>query len=254
MQEFKALANRLANEAGKIIRKFYRQPFDIKAKTDETPVTIADRMVEQRLREILEKERPQDGILGEEFVPKESLNGLTWVLDPIDGTKPFIIGRPTFGTLIALCENKIPVLGMIDQPIMHERWVGIKGEVTTLNGEPCQTRRCPSLAKAICASTSPGMFFNHKDQDFIKKWRDSANFIVWGGDCYSYGLLASGSIDLIIEADMKPYDFAALVPIVEGAGGKMYDWNGKDLTLSSDGKVAALGHADLWNEVKALLG
>ena len=253
MQEFKALANRLADEAGEIIRKYYRQPFDIEAKADETPVTIADRAVETRLREILEHERPQDGILGEEFGTKESMNGLTWVLDPIDGTKPFIIGRPTFGTLIALCEDEMPVLGVIDQPIMKERWLGVKNETTTLNGAPCHTRPCPSLAKAICASTSPGMFFDHPNPHFIRKWKESVNFVVWGGDCYSYGLLSNGTIDLIIEADMQPYDFAALAPIVQGAGGHMCDWNGAPLTLKSDGRIIALGNKALLDEVKALL-
>ena len=254
MQEFKALANRLADEAGEIIRKFYRRPFDIEAKEDETPVTIADRMVEKCLREIIEKERPKDGISGEEFGSKESMSGLVWVLDPIDGTKPFIIGRPTFGTLIALCEDETPVLGIIDQPILKERWIGLVEEPTTFNNVPCKTRSCPSLKKAICASTSPGMFFDNIQPDFIKKWSDSSNFMVWGGDCYSYGLLANGTIDIIIEADMQPYDFAALSPIVEGAGGKMCDWSGSPLSLSSDGRIVALGDADLWGEVKDLLG
>ena len=125
MQEFTEIANRLADEAGEIVRRHFRQPFDVETKSDDSPVTIADRGVEKRMREIIEEERPQDGILGEEFGEKPSESGLTWVLDPIDGTKSFVIGRPTFGTLIALCEDGIPKLGVIDQAILKERWVGL---------------------------------------------------------------------------------------------------------------------------------
>ena len=123
MQEFKAFANMLADEAGKIIHQYYRTPFDVERKGDDSPVTIADRAVEEALRGMIEAKRPDDGIIGEEFGVKESQNGLNWVLDPIDGTKPFTIGRPTFGTLIALCEEEKPVLGLIDQPIIKDRCI-----------------------------------------------------------------------------------------------------------------------------------
>ncbi len=250
MQEFEALANRLANEAGKIARAHFRQPFEVISKADASPVTVADRAIEQRLREIIEKERPDDGIFGEEFGIKDSKNGLTWVLDPIDGTKSFVIGRPTFGTLIALCENDIPKLGVIDQPISNERWVGADSK-TTFNGKPVKTRACPVLKDACVASTTPAMF--SKTGPVYEKIEPAVKMLAWGGDCYMYGLLASGFMDLCIEASLSPYDFAALVPVVEGAGGMMCDWSGKALTLKSDGKVIAVGDKTLKEEILALL-
>lgn len=252
MQEFVTLANILADAAGEIIRKYYRTPFDVETKSDDSPVTVADRAVEKSLREIIEEQRPQDGIFGEEFGIKESQSGLVWVLDPIDGTKPFVVGRPTFGTLIALCEDIHPVLGVIDQPILKERWVGAKNMTSTMNGDKIKTRQCKSLKHAICSSTSPGMFKTMRP-DFIETWRTSCDFIVWGGDCTSYGLLASGTIDLIIEADMNPYDYLALVPIITGAGGYMSDWEGKNLTMKSGERVIAAGDKSLWPEIADLI-
>ncbi|MCB9977460.1 MAG: histidinol phosphate phosphatase [Rhodospirillales bacterium] len=240
MQEFRALANRLADAAGEIIRPYFRAIDTSETKADESPVTAADRAVEMRIRDILSEERPQDGIFGEEFGVKKSDNGLTWVIDPIDGTKPFISGRATFGTLIALCDEDEAILGVIDQPIVKDRWVGIQGEETLHNGQVCKVRTCPSLKEARCSSTSPGMFF-HREADFIKKWKEQVHFITWGGDCISYGLLASGHLDLVIEADLKPYDFLAHIPIIEGAGGRMCDWQGQPLGLSSGKEVIAVG-------------
>lgn len=251
MKNFLPLASRLADEAGKIIRRHFRKPFDVISKADESPVTIADRAVEERLCALIEKERPEDGILGEEFGSKKSQNGLTWVLDPIDGTKSFVIGRPTFGTLIALCEGDVPVLGVIDQPITKERWIGIKGKKATLNGKPVKTRRCKTLKNACAGSTTPAMFA--KTGPVYERIEKETKMLAWGGDCYMYGLLASGHMDLCVEASLSPYDFAALVPVVEGAGGFMSDWDGKPLTLKSDGKVIALGDAGLKKQVLDLL-
>lgn len=250
MKELKILANALADASGEIIQKYYRQPFDIENKTDASPVTIADRAVEKKLREMIEAARPDDGIYGEEFGIKDSKSGYIWVLDPIDGTKPFICGRPTFGTLIALCdESGTPILGVIDQPILKDRWVGVKGEQTTHNGSPVTTRKCANLKNAVTGSTSPGMF-GAMPQEFILNWREQVNFTTWGNDCIGYGLMASGYMDIMIEADMQPYDYLAHVPIVEGAGGKVCDFDGKPLTLHSGDTVVALGNPDLWDEVK----
>jgi histidinol phosphatase-like enzyme (inositol monophosphatase family) len=256
MNEFTALANRLADEAGQIVRGFYRAPFGVESKADHSPVTIADKTIEERLREIIERERPEDGIYGEEFGIKGSQSGLTWVLDPIDGTKSFIIGRPTFGTLIALCEENAPVLGVIDQAISGERWVGVKGEQTIFNGTPVKTRPCASLEQACAASTTPAMFEGLKSSDgapVYEQFETAFKMMAWGGDCYMYGLLASGFMDIAVEANLSPYDFAALVPIIEGAGGTMCDWEGKPLTLASDGKTVALGDQTLLEDVITLL-
>ena len=241
MQEQVSLANRLADAAGAVISRYFRQPFDVESKADATPVTIADRMVEAELRKIIEAERPDDGILGEEYGPKESKSGMTWVLDPIDGTKSFTIGRASFGTLIALCEGDIPVLGVIDQPILKERWVG-DTEVTTFNGKPVSVRKCPSLKAARVASTSPAQLAElHGEHPLWKKIYNECNYVVWGGDCYSYGLLANGWLDCVVEQFLAPYDFAALVPVIQGAGGWMGQWDGSPLTLKSDGRTLAIG-------------
>ena len=242
------LANHLADEAGKIITPYFRSDVTVDSKSDDTPVTIADRSVEERLRRIIEERRPEDGIIGEEFGIKQSKNQYDWVFDPIDGTKSFVIGRPTFGTLIALCENGVPVLGIIDQPIAKERWIGAKGQATTFNGTPVKTRSCTNLKQARLASTSPSQL--------EKEWealRDASGIFVWGGDCYSYGLLANGGLDAVIETQLGTYDYAALPPIITGAGGWMGDWNGNDLTIDSDGRTLAVGDIALKDRILEIL-
>ena len=247
MQELLSLASHLADEAGSVVRRHFRQPFDVESKDDETPVTVADRGVEAALRQIIERVRPDDGILGEEYGTKDSKNGLTWVLDPIDGTKSFIIGRPTFGTLIALCRDGVPVLGVIDQPIAKERWIG-DGTQTTFNGAPVRTRACPSLRHAVAAVTSP-----RQVPDLWPKLYKECKAMVWGGDCYSFGLMANGWVDICIENMLAPYDFAALIPVITGAGGHVSDWNGKPITLTSDGSLIATGDPALKDDVLKLV-
>lgn len=248
MQELLSLANHLADEAGPIINRHYRTGFDVISKDDESPVTVADRGAEARMREIIESIRPDDGIFGEEYGVKDGTSGYTWVLDPIDGTKSFVVGRPTFGTLIALCKNGVPVLGVIDQPILKERWVGVEGMPTTFNGKSVQTRPCKTLKQARVASTSPAQLLG-----LWEKLNTRSSFMVWGGDCYSYGLLANGYMDAVIEDFLAPYDYLALPPIVKGAGGWMGDWKGNPLTLTTPGKTLALGDIALKDELLDLL-
>lgn len=253
MQELLSFANHLADESGKIISRYFRTEFAIESKEDESPVTIADRTVEAELRRIIEAERPEDGILGEEYGPKDSKSGMTWVLDPIDGTKSFTIGRPSFGTLIALCQADIPLLGVIDQPILKERWVG-DTERTTFNGKSVVSSTCGDLKKARVASTSPAQLAEmHGEHPLWKKLYNECNYVVWGGDCYSYGLLANGWIDAVVEQFLAPYDYAALVPIVQGAGGWMGDWEGNALTLKSEGRTLAVGDKERKDDFLNLL-
>ena len=235
MQDLLSFVSHLADEAGSIITRYYRTDFDVEAKGDESPVTIADRSVEAALRKIFETQRPDDGILGEEYGIKESRNGFTWVLDPIDGTKSFTIGRPSFGTLIAYCQNDVPILGVIDQPILKERWVG-DGNITTFNGKAVKTRACENLKSMRVASTAPAQL-----PDIWQRLDKECAYTIWGGDCYSYGLLANGWLDGVVEQFLAPYDFAALVPVVQGAGGWMGDWQGNPLTLKSIGQTVAVG-------------
>lgn len=243
-----ALANRMADAAGAAIRPHFRTRFEIEAKADASPVTVADRAAESAMRALIEAERPGDGIVGEEYGRVREGAGRVWVLDPIDGTRAFITGRPIFGTLVALLEDGVPVLGLIDQPISGERWLGVKGQVTTLNGAACTTRRCAKLANAHIGTTGPQYFAADEFARFDAV-RAAAGDIIYGGDCYNYALLASGHLDVVIEAGLKLYDFAALVPVVEGAGGRMTDWAGQPLDSQSSGQVIAAGDAALVDQV-----
>lgn len=237
-----ALAVSLAEAAGQAIRPHFRTAFDTERKGDSTPVTIADRAAEEAMRRILKAECPRDAIIGEEFGTEEGTSGRTWVLDPIDGTVSFIAGRPIFGTLIALLVDGWPVLGVIDQPILGERWIGASGLQTTFNGKPARTRACRELSDAMLATTGPQYFDDHEGEHFMAlAAKTDHRRMMMGGDCYNYGLLASGHIDLVCEAGLKLHDWAALVPIVEGAGGTMSDWNGEPLNQGSDGHVLAIG-------------
>ncbi len=234
------LATRLADAAAAIIRPLFRTDTGIVAKADQSPVTVADREAELAMRRLIVAERPMDGIVGEEHGVREGSSGRVWVLDPIDGTRAFIAGRPIFGTLIALIEDGWPLLGVIDQPILRERWLGAVGQPTLFNGRPAHSRRCAALADALLATTSPALFddgqlhaFEHLDA--------GVRSTVLGGDCYNYGAVASGWIDMVVEAGLKLHDFAALVPVVEGAGGRMCDWAGDPLHAGSTGEVIAAG-------------
>jgi len=244
------LAGALANAAGEAIRPFFRGRFTLEDKADASPVTEADRAAEAAMRRLIEAEYPRDGIIGEEYGVKEGTTGRIWVLDPIDGTTSFIAGRAIFGTLIALMEEGWPVLGLIDQPIARERWIGAAGKPTTFNAVPIRTRPCPALDTALLATTSPHLFNEAQAGPYLRVAAKVAQRrIVYGGDCYNYGLLASGHVDLVVEAGLKLYDFAALVPVVEGAGGMMCDWAGELLNADSNGEVIALGDAARLDDV-----
>jgi histidinol phosphatase-like enzyme (inositol monophosphatase family) len=235
-----ALAEQLADAAGAAIRPYFRRPHGLESKTDNSPVTLADRAAEAAMRSLIERTFPHDAIIGEEFGVKEGSTGRAWVLDPIDGTRAFITGRPIFGTLISLVVDGWPVLGVIDQPILRERWRGVVGTPTTFNGQVAQARRCAQLSDALLATTSPALF-NDGQLHAFEHLDGRVRSTVLGGDCYNYGLVASGHLDIVVEAGLKLHDFAALVPVVEGAGGRMCDWHGDPLTADSIGEVIAAG-------------
>ncbi|MDB5717531.1 MAG: histidinol-phosphate phosphatase [Sphingomonas bacterium] len=247
------LACRLADAAGMAIRPLFRARFAMEAKADASPVTQADRAAEAAMRAILEAERPGDGIIGEEYGAVREGTERLWVLDPIDGTRSFIAGRPIFGTLIALLEGGRPVLGIIDQPIAAERWIGARGRQTTFNGVAVHSRACAGLDRAHLASTGPA-YFSPAESARFDAVRAAARDTLWGGDCYNYALVASGHLDCVIEAGLKLYDFAALVPVVEGAGGRMCDWRGAPLDGDSDGRVIAAGDPALIPEILDRIG
>jgi histidinol phosphatase-like enzyme (inositol monophosphatase family) len=245
-----ALAYRLADAAREAIRPWFRSGVATERKGDASPVTEADRAAEAAMRRILKAEVPADTVIGEEFGLEQGRTSRSWILDPIDGTSGFLAGRPIFGTLIALTVEGWPVLGVIDQPILGERWVGATGLATTLNGEPARTRACRSLADAVIATTGPHYFSDHEGEHFMGlAAKTDYRRMVMGGDCYNYAMLASGHLDIVCEANLKLHDFAALVPVVEGAGGAMADWNGEPLHAGSSGHVIALGDAARLDDV-----
>jgi inositol-phosphate phosphatase / L-galactose 1-phosphate phosphatase / histidinol-phosphatase len=238
--ELVALAHRLADAARPIVASHFRTQVAIDDKSDASPVTIADRDAETAMRRLLASQVPQHGVFGEEHGAERTDAEYVWVLDPIDGTKAFITGLPIFGTLIALLHRGKPVLGVIDQPILGERWLGVAGQPSTLNGKPIQVRACPALDRAYMYSTAPIMFPGEVEKRHATLAKQVKLFR-WGGDCYAYGLLAAGHVDLVVENSLKLYDFAALVPVIKGAGGLITDWRGGELDMKSDGSVLAAG-------------
>ena len=242
--EFIALANHMADKAGEILHPAFRQPMTIENKSDASPVTLADREVEMALRQMIESAYPTHGIIGEEFGAIHPKSPWQWVIDPIDGTHAFIAGQATFTTLIALAYEDIPVLGIINQPIHNERWLGIAGKLTTLNGNPVAVRSCRALSQATLGTTALKYFTDNEAKIFDKIQRQCAK-TTFGGDAYLYAKLASGEIDLVIESNLKPYDFCALKPVVEGAGGIITDWQGNAITIKSNGSVVSAASEEL---------
>ncbi len=240
-------AEELADLAGPIARKYFRQKLTIETKPDSSPVTIADREIESAMRRRIGETFPGHGILGEEHGLERADADRVWVIDPIDGTKSFISGMPTFGTLIAYLERGIPTVGVVDHPALTERWIGARGRPTLLNGEPCRTSRRERVSEAILYATSPDMFTG-QDRASFEAVSAKVSLRRFGGDCYAYALLASGHIDLVIEAGLQPYDYLSLVPVIEGAGGVITDWSGRALGLRSDGRVVAAATAALHAE------
>jgi myo-inositol-1(or 4)-monophosphatase len=239
-------ANALADAAGEVIRPFFRRKIEVidKGASMFDPVTAADKGAEEAIRALIQRERPADGILGEEYGEVEGSSGRTWVIDPVDGTRAFITGNTQWGTLIALNEFGSPVLGILDQPVLGERFIGTGdsaefhagGEVTKL-----KTRPCAGLAQAVVMTTHPWNYFGASEQVAFRKLADLSLLSRFGGDCYAYGLLAMGFVDIIVESALKPWDIQALIPIIEGAGGLITDWHGGP--CSEGGQVIAAGDA-----------
>lgn len=236
-EEFVEIANRLADASGAIVRPYFRSGVAVSDKPDLSPVTVADEAAEREIRRLLEMACPDHGILGEEFGAEKiggdgSAREFVWVIDPIDGTRSFICGVPTFTTLIALLRDGEPILGVIDQPVSGERWVGARGRGTTFNGAPAGTAAPRPLAEAALFTTAPDMF-DGPSAEAYGRLQAATRLTRFGLDGYAAGLLASGLIDLHVEGDMKPWDYMALIPVIENAGGVMTDWTGDRLTLEA---------------------
>jgi inositol-phosphate phosphatase/L-galactose 1-phosphate phosphatase/histidinol-phosphatase len=240
------LAERLAEAARGIVLPYFRAPLDVERKADDSPVTAADRDAEAAMRAMIAAAFPEHGVVGEEFGAERVEAEFVWILDPIDGTKRFITGHTQFGTLIALLHRGEPILGVIDMPVLEERWTGAAGQATLHRDRrgtrEAHVRPCAGLDDAVLYATTPHMFPG-ADFGAFERVRTRVKQPMYGGECYAYGLLASGYVDLVIEATMGVYDFLPLVPVVTGAGGVMTDWAGAPLGLHSDGRVAAAGDA-----------
>ncbi len=238
----------LADLARPMALEHFRQNIAVEHKADLSPVTYADRSIEAAMRALIEKTYPGHGILGEEHGTSNIDSAHVWVLDPIDGTKSFVTGMPTFGTLIALLEDGRPTLGVISIPPTGELWIGRDGEATLFNRVACHASACARLADALIYTTSPDNF-DAAGLEMFDRISNRAAMRRYGGDCYCYGLLASGHIDAVMEMNLQPYDFMALVPVIEGAGGVISDWQGQALHLGSDGYVVAAATPDLHAEI-----
>ena len=251
MNDLLRTAHALADAAAAQSMAHFRQPLDIITKADESPVTLADRAAEPAMRELLAQRAPADGIYGEEHGPERLEAERVWVLDPIDGTRSFITGSPLWGTLIGALEGGRVVLGLVDVPVLGERWVGQDG-VALRNGQPVRVRDCTQLADARIFTTSPDIFSAADWAAFDRLSRQCA-MRRFGGDCYSYAQLAGGTIDLVVEAGLQPYDYMGPAGLVEAAGGVITDWAGQPLGLHSDGRVVAAATPELHRQALAAL-
>jgi histidinol phosphatase-like enzyme (inositol monophosphatase family) len=242
--DFTAFIGRLATSSGETILPFFRTSLSIDNKStahDFDPVTEADRAAEAVMRRLIKANFPQHGIVGEEFGSEREDAEYVWVLDPIDGTKSFISGFPIWGTLIALLHKGTPVFGMMHQPFIGERFSGDSGSAhySGSTGErKLAVRRCASLADATMFTTSP-LLMNNDDRAAFGRVEQAVRLTRYGGDCYSYCMLAAGHLDLVIETELKPYDIAALIPIITGAGGVVSTWDGKP--AQNGGRIVAAG-------------
>ncbi|WP_220348578.1 histidinol-phosphatase [Alkalilimnicola ehrlichii] len=227
-QELTEFAHQLADVSAEAILPYFRtsQAVNNKAAGGFDPVTVADREGERVMRALIGERYPEHGILGEEHGTSAGDSEFTWVLDPIDGTRAFITGLPLWGTLIALNDGISPVLGVMNQPFTGERFMG-NGERAWLGDTPLATRECADLGDAILMCTTPEMFDSPESRHAFAAVAGQVRMLRYGGDCYAYCMLAMGMVDLIVERDLKPYDIQALIPIIEGAGGRVTNWQGE---------------------------
>ena len=252
LKEFAVFAAELAESARRMSLRHFRNLPSIEYKKDGSPVTVADRDTETVVRHLISDRYPEHSIVGEEHGSLSSNTSWSWVIDPIDGTRSFIAGKPTFGCLIALLYENRPMIGIIDMPALNERWTGIKGEPSVYNGSQCYSKKYQPLSEATIFATSIDMFNQHERTTF-DRLSSSARFRNFGADCYAYGLLASGHTDIVMESDMANHDFLALVPVIEGSGGCITDWEGNPLDFFSGRQVLATANPTLHQECLSLI-
>jgi myo-inositol-1(or 4)-monophosphatase len=255
--DFAAFVDKLATVAGEAIRPFFRTALGVQNKSGTgvfDPVTEADRAAETAMRALIRETFPAHGVIGEEFGDDRSDAPFVWVLDPIDGTKSFIAGMPAWGTLIGLLKDGVPVYGMMYQPFIGEYFSG-DGAAARYRGpageRKLMVRNCAALKEAILYTTSP-LLMNNEERKRFQKVEKAARLSRYGGDCYAYCMVAAGHVDLVIEAGLNRYDVLPLIPIVEGAGGIITDWNGG--TAANGGRIIAAGDKRVHEQALKLLG
>ena len=242
--DFSAFVDELATISGETIRPFFRTALGVENKSRSggfDPVTAADRAAEAAMRTLIKRTFPEHGIVGEEFGAERPDAEYVWVLDPIDGTKSFICGMPAWGTLIALTRRGEPIYGMMHQPFTREhfsgdcrgaRYRGPAGDRTLA------VRACAAIEDAVLCTTSP-LLMTPSDRQRFQQVERAVRLSRYGGDCYSYCMLAAGHLDLVVETELKPYDIAALIPIITGAGGVVTNWDGSP--AQKGGRIVAAG-------------
>jgi inositol-phosphate phosphatase / L-galactose 1-phosphate phosphatase / histidinol-phosphatase len=245
-------AHTLANAAHALLAPAASLRPEVQTKADRSFVTSLDVQIEARLREMIRERHPDHGILGEEGGAEKLDAEAVWILDPIDGTAPFIAGLPVYGTLISLAWQGVPVLGMMHLPVTNQRYVGVAGRASTLNGRAIRTRACADLSAAILTTSNPD-FLGPSERPALDALRKPTAWRIYGGCCMSYGLLAAGRADLAIDAGLELYDYAAFRPLIEGAGGVITDWQGRPITLASGSQVLAAGDVARHGEALALI-
>ena len=251
--ELVAFAHHLGDIAGDLLRGFARGPVTVEIKADGSPVTEVDRAVETALRDEIRRAHPAHGVIGEEFAPDRADAEWVWIVDPLDGTREFIQGLPLFGVLIALAHRGRIVLGLAEQPLTRDRWLGADGHGTVWNGAPASVRACASLNEAVLSTMGYDTFCAQHHARLSPLRRDCRT-IVTGDSFYVFGLLAGGRVDAVVSDGFALHDYAALDAIVRNAGGAMTDWAGRRLTLGSDRSIVAVGDACLLAQIFPRLG
>ncbi|HWB45518.1 MAG TPA: histidinol-phosphatase [Hyphomicrobiaceae bacterium] len=252
-------AHRLADASAEAITPFFRTSLTVQNKSAAgayDPVTEADRQAEDAMRALIMANYPGHGIVGEEGGETPGEGRYRWMIDPIDGTRAFIMGSPLWGTLIGLIEDGKPILGVMNQPFTRERFWAVQGQAYLRVGDGearrLKTRACSDLAKVTLTTTHPDLFSHPAETEAFQALKSRATLTRYGGDCYGYCLLAAGYVDLVVEAGLKPYDVAALIPIIEGAGGVITDWQGEPAL--SGGRIVAAGDPRVHAQALKVLG
>jgi myo-inositol-1(or 4)-monophosphatase len=245
LSELNPFLKNLADESAKIIRSYFRSKIDIENKSDFSPVTIADKKAEEKIRELIIKEFPTHGIIGEEFGDDKIDSEYIWVIDPIDGTKSFISGALSFGTLIALLKNGKPIIGVINHPILNEFLAG-DTQASFLNDHQVKIRECNSISEATLLTTDHLNISKYQNKNGFEKLINKVKLYRNWGDCYGYYLLATGFADIMIDPVMSVWDSMALIPIIKGAGGVITDYQGNDALT---GKSIVAANKDIHREV-----